>query len=639
MRYFNIAYIVGGFFVLFLYCICQIYVGNHVDFLAITSSYFLGISLFLLPDYLQKKYPHTTLWILDPALSHLIAIILFAGLGIVFFNYSIILQICISVLGGFLLVKYLQYIFKTKSSLLSILLVLSIYLVLFFITLSTEYTSFFFKESVVVGGMPGAMDTLFHAALSNILASYHVASTGLDGLPHIHYHWLSHLLGGGFSAYFNNNSLLYYNVVYPLIFIPFLLKIIDLSSKRLLWYYNLHHKNSFFLFVAVLVFFLFFPFLSGSYLFIIPSYTFSIIFGLCLFSFLLSQKNIFNRPLLLILISIILVALSFTKVSTGFIFTVFLGYIALRNSKKVSHFLILLGLSSAYLGIIYFYFLKIRESNYSDTNMVELLNYYSLFLKFSDHILDFFIGLLIALLLVLFSPIFNGNMRNLFFQRKTVFIEALAIANIMCLMIGLALIKQHPMDSLNFLSVFIFLCIPFCVLLLSSIKIKPNLSINPSKLIACTFVVIFVVTNYRLIRVVPIHYKTYTHFKTHHNTVLFQYLSELENLNTQIKNKEDYCIFIEKNQNWYYQSLYKHPHLQKYTPFITPAFVGISHIAGIFESTVGSKSYGFNFYEKDGYSDQINLKQALHRAKQKGFKKMLYYYEKDGKLKKVLFSL
>jgi hypothetical protein len=65
------------------------------------------------------------------------------------------------------------------------------------------------------------IDTLFHATLANMLRTYGVCSTGLDGLPHVLYHFGSHWIFARVSNLLDLPVVDFYNLAYPVIFAPF----------------------------------------------------------------------------------------------------------------------------------------------------------------------------------------------------------------------------------------------------------------------------------------------------------------------------------------------------------------------------------------------------------------------------------
>jgi hypothetical protein len=81
------------------------------------------------------------------------------------------------------------------------------------------YLNPLFVESLCLG--KAHIDTLFHVTMSNMLRSYGVASTGLDGLPFVPYHFGSHWLFAAVSNLLHVRVIDFYNRGYPVVFVPF----------------------------------------------------------------------------------------------------------------------------------------------------------------------------------------------------------------------------------------------------------------------------------------------------------------------------------------------------------------------------------------------------------------------------------
>jgi len=67
-------------------------------------------------------------------------------------------------------------------------------------------------------------DVLYHASVSNMIGTYGVPSTGLDGLPPIRYHVGSHWLFAQISALLRMEPWLFYQLGYPILVIPFIIQ-------------------------------------------------------------------------------------------------------------------------------------------------------------------------------------------------------------------------------------------------------------------------------------------------------------------------------------------------------------------------------------------------------------------------------
>ena len=76
-----------------------------------------------------------------------------------------------------------------------------------------------FVEDLCFGRAP--IDTLFHASICNMLRTYGVPSTGLDGLPYVPYHFGSHWIFARLCNVLDVRVIDFYNRGYPVVFIPF----------------------------------------------------------------------------------------------------------------------------------------------------------------------------------------------------------------------------------------------------------------------------------------------------------------------------------------------------------------------------------------------------------------------------------
>lgn len=78
-----------------------------------------------------------------------------------------------------------------------------------------------YMENLALHGGTSSIDAFFHAAYANMLATYHVPSTGIDGIPVVPYHFGSHVIFGGISSKMGTSMLDFYSLGYPLIVPPF----------------------------------------------------------------------------------------------------------------------------------------------------------------------------------------------------------------------------------------------------------------------------------------------------------------------------------------------------------------------------------------------------------------------------------
>lgn len=95
----------------------------------------------------------------------------------------------------------------------------------------SEYLSPLFRENVAT--MAAHPDTLFHLAIANMLKTYGVVTTGLDGLVALPYHAGSHWLLAGWSWWLAAPVIETYNVLYPVVWLPLLLLVSWWLSVRI----------------------------------------------------------------------------------------------------------------------------------------------------------------------------------------------------------------------------------------------------------------------------------------------------------------------------------------------------------------------------------------------------------------------
>ncbi|MFZ6014101.1 MAG: hypothetical protein ACOYXT_27415 [Bacteroidota bacterium] len=207
-------------------------------------------------------------------------------------------------------------------------------------------------------------DTVFHASFSQMLKTYSIPSTGLDGLPSMYYHYGSHWILGQLSTFTGTDVLTIYNVGYPVIFIPlFFYAFINLAIEMQQFLCGRIVVNGFF-WLAVFVFFL--PIPKGGYslgllgvsLLVNESQTISMVFLFFLLSICIDLENAFKRSkiFLCIVIPATILILGFLKISTAFIASALIGFLFLRyQGFKNTWLLVSMALCAGGFMLAYFY--------------------------------------------------------------------------------------------------------------------------------------------------------------------------------------------------------------------------------------------------------------------------------------------
>jgi hypothetical protein len=75
----------------------------------------------------------------------------------------------------------------------------------------------------LVHGMSAFADNVYHASIATMLDVHSISSTGLDGVPYVHYHWCSHLMIASLASLNGILPLEFYATGYGVMVLPFCL--------------------------------------------------------------------------------------------------------------------------------------------------------------------------------------------------------------------------------------------------------------------------------------------------------------------------------------------------------------------------------------------------------------------------------
>lgn len=206
-----------------------------------------------------------------------------------------------------------------------------------------------FLEKIKLGALNGTAryahpDPLFHTSIANMIRTYGVPSTGLNGVPILNYHIGSHWLFAGLSGLVGVSAFHIYQIGFVVIFVPLFLKTVFLAAEKT--------RDKIFspLNIAVILSLWFFlvdeeHFLRISYLgscFVSESFTVSLLFALLLMTYVMEHRRFLTGPEALknlgaiqtfskaMILLLMIAAISVTKISTGFVMVALAGYLWLR---------------------------------------------------------------------------------------------------------------------------------------------------------------------------------------------------------------------------------------------------------------------------------------------------------------------
>lgn len=86
------------------------------------------------------------------------------------------------------------------------------------------------SESIILGH--GGGDTVYHVAIANMIKTYGIPSTGIDGIPYHFYHNGSHFIFAQISKVCQIDILIFYHVVFFIMWVPLLFQNLFLLTKK-----------------------------------------------------------------------------------------------------------------------------------------------------------------------------------------------------------------------------------------------------------------------------------------------------------------------------------------------------------------------------------------------------------------------
>jgi hypothetical protein len=319
-----------------------------------------GAFIMLLPAVFSwRKWNETTPWrkvFFSDTILPLYAVMLSTLLGwlgeVIGFNFSIVF-----IAAGYIFLFLVLFQFLKQIDSINKLVFAGI-ACFFGLWLASVCWLIFLKPFIMEGWACGTdkIDTLFHIAIGQMVKTYGVPSTGLDGVPYMNYHWGTHWIFAQFSKFLEMPVVVVYQLCFPAIIAPLFFRTFLSFIVEVKKYFkpesDSQKLNFFFWIIFLAVFIGFFKsrwasnewatFSSGGtsltlFMVVSESYTVSIILMLMIFSVAISFWH--NRTelskaqqaaFLLLLLPGLLAFLGWVKISTLFVVSCLLGYLFLR---------------------------------------------------------------------------------------------------------------------------------------------------------------------------------------------------------------------------------------------------------------------------------------------------------------------
>jgi hypothetical protein len=344
----------AGFLALFVYlAIFPYLIGFDFHFWQQTKVLGVVWCILFLPLLIKKDNKEQNWW-LTPSLQTIFLLFLLGAIGYVcrWWQWLIWIAWLLAVVGVILFV-YNSFVFwkqttwKQKIIFLGLSFIFGNYLVgqIYTHALSPIYEA---NLAFYRGGIPDILDASYHSSVSQMLQTYNVLTTGLDGLVSMNYNIIVHYLFAQLALFFSTSVLYFFNLVYPVLMFPlFFYTFLSLSNtfyQRLSFYlqkpsnYILFHFSS-----SFVLFFIFFPLpdsiyargLLGYHFVQAPIYTTALVL---LFTITETAINYIDRPIArktfdCFFLPVALFIAAYAQVSIGVALLTGIGYVWLLEKR------------------------------------------------------------------------------------------------------------------------------------------------------------------------------------------------------------------------------------------------------------------------------------------------------------------
>lgn len=439
----------------------------------------------------------------------------------------------------------------------------------------------------------GYMDTLFHISISNMIVNYGVASTGLDGLPFIPYHFGTHFLFGILKRFTGNDIFFFYHISYAVVFIPLFFKYIVLFVYDFCKKYNFEF-NYYIVFLIITLLFAtsdVILYRSSS----LPNHQSTLVS--LLFSFVFFGNYLFYASfrgfLTKFYVYLMLFIITLFKISTGLVLVFSLSLVLLyfnrRRSKEIVYIILL-----SILYIASFYYVMYYNTEVVMYKQDERMEY------IKDSLLHFYNYFFGSILVALFIWLYRKEYKEI-----GGYLLFVVCSNI----IGYALFVYVLRDGGNFLIPAYFSAIPLLIVIVN--RLVAQWAIKPKYLIFISV----------LSFVFPYHF---------YKNVIFQNLWYRNKATESIVDKKKLSLF-QLHQEGYFN---KYHNVAVYTNnkfadyyFFIPAIIGHPSIFGLPNEAMEDIGWGRDYYKKNR---DVSLERAKMKARKLGYEFLLELKETES---------
>jgi hypothetical protein len=601
--------------------------------------------IFLFPDYLEEKHQKPK-WFQTSAFYTIILLLFLALLGLVIgkdlhkTSWVLILW-CL-----FLWWHSLKKLTFSLTNALTLAWVGTLFLFMI-LTVYSVYHRVFFLEKILQGTVH--IDVLLHAAISNAINTFGYASTGIDGATLFKYHWGSHALLAGLSNLCGMSVMQFYNLGYSILFVPLFIKSIWLVVEQIDKIFSQDHLFFLFFISFFIIYFSLDRFTSIGQPIGSESYTISLIFSFLLIATLVSVGEDTDRGnevntwsvssqtaatiSIFIFSSFIILVVFFTKISTGAVLLGGLAYLYLRKQANFSDWIKVISAILIIIFLVYHFIFPIDRTTTPDS----LIHRYGSLWRNSEGIFDYWTGIIILIFVLLYKHEFKSfsELKTIFKSKQYLPYEVLAVIAGIGFLGGIS-VSSYGNDVAYFSGTQLYFCMPVIVLFLYKIfiKAKANRAVKMGLLAFLSLSSIFSKPEIGvgLLEMITLKKINLSESKTTYAQFLMRLIAiEKEG------NKQEKCIYILPSQQWFYgsQKSDNFPFRDDIeASFVVPAVAGVAIISGISQRVLDSNYpyYGVYYHKKHRNKQAQTLEEAIQLAKSDGFKTLIYFEERGGKL-------
>lgn len=641
----NLGWVLSSWVILFVAYFLRMGLHPFVDSGVYVTLASVATIIFLLPEWLASRSSENKKWFETHEFFTLMTVVGVSGLGLLVGTMDSVVSVLEYVIWGAGAVLTGWTVFRVGFGLrLSLLLASAAIGILFVLDLYySEGVTPHFYERVILGN--AFIDTLSHAAISNIWATQLVPSVALDGLVPFQYHWGSHALLGGIINLASTDAIAGYNLAYPAIFVVLLFKSMVDFIMRIGEFYG--HKLQLLVVVLGVFMVLLVPLLVANPYMWMESTTVANVFMLLFLSVILVfARQSTGLDLSFVIFSVIvLVMLSVLKISHGFVLVSALGLTALRVYPSIRTFITLgIGGLVVLLVVLFFVYPVADTSSPEFPLSLNALIYYigqrlRVFWENDGFPWSYVLGIVIVGVIWLRKGYFSSmdRFKKVVQDRESVEFETLLFINLAGLG-GALYVSGHGLDVFFFLSVQLLLSTCYLVYRVAMLFTEVS---APRGLVLIAVVLVLAIgvsTKPNLLDLVlrKNDYSTAMSTISPSQQAVFDLMKDLKQLRREYDPRET-AVYVAQKEHWYHGSQEN----SRGAPFVVPAVSGLVSIGGISELVWFSSNthYGFDDYRMLRADLIYETSEAVESARELGFKRLVTYKVEKNELVREVIEL